>query len=212
MYLSSPADPANLNQETHSTLIRRDQGKSPLSQRQVKNGCSPIEDEEISVTTDPVYLPKIRIRRTDNEGNSSWGFTRKNMGLFLLLLALGSLIGSFYLSQASQAATAGLEVRGLTEEREHWRQENANLRRQIAEKETLSNIRKRAEELGFGYREGVEYLIIDQLPLELPDQEVSPSVPVQERDPNEPRSILSELAYWWEEIMAQFESWMRVQQ
>jgi hypothetical protein len=164
------------------------------------------------VTTDPVYLPKIRIRRTDNEGNSSWGFTRKNMGLFLLLLALGSLIGSFYLSQASQAATAGLEVRGLTEEREHWRQENANLRRQIAEKETLSNIRKRAEELGFGYREGVEYLIIDQLPLELPDQEVSPSVPVQERDPNEPRSILSELAYWWEEIMAQFESWMRVQQ
>jgi len=163
------------------------------------------------VTTDPVYLPKIRIRRTDDEGNPSWGFTRKNMGLFLLLLALGSLIGSFYLSQASQAATAGLEVRGLTEERERWRQENASLRGQIAEKETSSNIKKRAEELGFRDREGVEYLIIDQLPLELPDQEASPAVPVQERDPNEPHSLSSELAHWWEELTAQFESWMNIQ-
>lgn len=163
------------------------------------------------MTSDPVYLPKIRIRGNDDEGKSSWGFTRKSMGLFLLLLVLGSLIGSFYLSQASQAATAGLEVVRLTGEREHWRQENANLRRQIAEKETLSSVRERAEGLGFRERKNVDYLIIDQLPLEPADQEVSSSVPVEDRDPDEPRSISSELAYWWEELIAQFESWMNTQ-
>ena len=163
------------------------------------------------MNSDPVYLPKIRIRRENNQGRPSWGFSRKNMALFLLLLLLGSLIGSFYLSQASQAATAGLDVISLTEQREHWRQENSELRRAIAEKESLSNVKERAEELGFKQRERVEYLIVDQLPPELPDQEVAGAVTAQGRDPNEPRSILSESASWWEELVAQFESWVRTQ-
>jgi hypothetical protein len=170
-----------------------------------------MNEEKVSVTVDPVYFPKIRIRRSDNAGRPSWGFTRKNMGLFLLLLIVGSLIGSFYLSQASQAATAGLEVMRLTGEREYWRQENADLRRQIAEKEALSSVRERAKELGFRERETEEYLIIDQLPTELPDQEISPSAAVEDRDPDEPRSISSEQAHWWEELIAQFESWMIIQ-
>ena len=161
------------------------------------------------MNTDPVYLPKIRIERGDG-GESSWRFTGKTMGLFLLLLILGSLMGSFYLNQASQAATAGLEVLHLVEQREVLRQENAELRKQIAEMEALSNIRGRAEELGFRERERAEYLIIDNIPLERPDQETSASTPAGDGNLDEPRSMSSELARWWEELTAQFESWMNI--
>lgn len=161
------------------------------------------------MSTDPVYLPKIRVDRMDG-GESPWRFTGRTMGLFLLLLILGSLIGSFYLNQASQAATAGLEVVQLTEQRERLRQENAELRKQIAEMESLSSIRRRAEELGFRERGRTEYLIIDNLPSEPLDQEISASAPAEDRNLDEPRSLSSELARWWEELIAQFESWMNI--
>ncbi len=156
---------------------------------------------------DPVYFPKIRIRR-DEVGQSAWSFTRKTMALFLLLIVLGGLIGSFHLNQASYVATAGLEIVHLTEKRERLRQDNAGLHKQIAKTEALSNVRTRAEALGFREGEGVEYLTIDNLPPETPHQETSAPVLVEDMDADEPRSISSEVARCWEELTARFESWM----
>lgn len=156
---------------------------------------------------DPVYFPKIRIRR-DEAGRPAWRFTRKSMGLFLLLIVLGTLIGSFHLNQASYVATAGLEIVHLTEKRERVRQDNAGLHKQIAKLEALSNVRARAQALGFREGESVVYLTIDNLPSETPDRETSAPALVEDMDADEPRSISSEVARCWEELTAQFESWM----
>jgi hypothetical protein len=163
------------------------------------------------VSGDPVYWPKIRIRSTDGEGQPSWGFSGKNLGLFLLLLLLGSLIVSFYLNQASHMATAGLEVVHLIEQRERWRQDNADLRKQVAEMQSLSNIRRRAELLGFVEREGIEHLFIASPALEPLYQGRPDSIPVEDKDTVEPRPMSSGLARWWEELIARFDSWMNIQ-
>jgi cell division protein FtsB len=154
-----------------------------------------------------VYLPRIRIRKEEKE-RSSRTFTGKAMGLFLLLIVLGGLTGSFYLNQASRAATAGLQIVYLTEERERLRQENAELRRQIAEMEALSTVARRAEQLGFREREDVEYLIVDNPPMEAWEQEASASVPAEDTGLGGPRSMSSRVVRWWEELIAQLESWM----
>jgi hypothetical protein len=162
------------------------------------------------VDRDPVYLPKIRIRK-DTQEQSSWGFTGKTMGLFLLVIVLGTLIGSFYLNQASRAATAGLEIVYLTKEKERLRQDNAELRRQIAEMEALSSVIERAEQLGFTERENVEYLIIDSLPTETREEEHSASVAPEGAGVEEGGAIPSQLMSWWEGLIAEFESWTNPQ-
>jgi hypothetical protein len=129
------------------------------------------------------------------------------MGLFLLLLVLGSLVGSFYLNQASHTAAAGMEIVHLTGERERWRQENAQLRKHICEMEALSNVKRRAEVLGFVETDAVEYLTVHNLPIEHLDHEITPSATTEDASQNE---LASHEAAWWEELMLQFESWMDV--
>lgn len=162
------------------------------------------------MNNEPLYFPKIRIRNED-DGHPPWRFTGKTLGLFILLLILGGLLGSFHLNQASYVATAGLEIANLTRERERLRQDNAALNRSIAELETLSNVRRRAQELGLAEADAAEYLTIDNLPLETPNQETSADASVQDTDMHEPRSISSEVARWWEELIARYESWMNTQ-
>ncbi len=162
------------------------------------------------MNSEPLYFPKIRIRNED-DGQPPWRFTGKTLGLFILLLILGGLLGSFHLNQASYVATAGLEIANLTQERERLRQDNAALHRRIAELETLSNVRSRAQALGFREGDGVEYLSIDNFPLETPHQETSASASVQDTEMHEPHSISSEVARWWKELIARFQSWMNTQ-
>ncbi len=131
------------------------------------------------------------------------------MGLFLLLIVLGGLLGSFYLNQASHVATAGLKIVELTEQREHLRQDNAELRKRIAEMETLSRVRSRAEELGFGDAKGVEHLVIDSLPLGTLGHETSAFTPVEDSEMSEPAAVSSESVHWWGDMVDQLESWMK---
>lgn len=114
---------------------------------------------------DPLFIPRDSIVRRAAR-YSAWGVSGKTLGIMLLLLVLGSLVGSFYLNQASQTAAAGLDIARLTREREDWRHENAELRKQIANKESLSRIKARAEELGFVKPEAVEYLVVQSPPPE----------------------------------------------
>lgn len=155
---------------------------------------------------EPVYLPKIRIR-SDVDGRPVWRFTGKTMGVFVLLLVLGSLVGSFYLNQASHTAAAGMEVVLLTRERERWRQENALLRRRICEMEALPNVKGRAAELGFVETDAVQYLTMHNLPVEDLDHGFSQSVSTEDASQNE---LGSHEVAWWEELVLQFETWMDV--
>lgn len=98
----------------------------------------------------------------------------KTIGLLAVLFILASLIGWFYLTQASEATTTALQLQRLASEREHLRRESAEIRYQIAELENLSRIRERALLLGLGPPQNVEYLYIQE-------SEIS-SAPVKEND------------------------------
>jgi len=84
----------------------------------------------------------------------------KTIGLLAVLFILTSLIGWFYLTQASEATTTALRLQRLASEREHLRRENAEVRYQIADLENLSRVRERARLLGLGPPQKVEYLYI----------------------------------------------------
>lgn len=156
--------------------------------------------------TDPLFIPRSTI--TSRLGKySAWGLSGKTMGLLLLLLVLASLIGSFYLNQASQTTAAGLEIAKLTREREYWRQENADLRKQIAAMESLSRIGTRAAELGFVEPEVVEYLVVDRLPTESTlDEDSSWAHTSGGRQLAPP----AQSGDWLSELVDQFESWISI--
>ncbi len=100
----------------------------------------------------------------------------KTIGLLAVLFILASLIGWFYLTQASEATTTALRLQRFASEREHLRRESAEIRYRIAELENLSRIRERARLLGLGPSQKMEYLYISQ------ESEIS-SVPIKEDDP-----------------------------
>lgn len=84
----------------------------------------------------------------------------KTIGLLAVLFILASLIGWFYLTQASEATTTALRLQRLASEREHLRRERAEVRYRIAELENLSRIFERSRLLGLGLPQKVEYLYL----------------------------------------------------
>jgi hypothetical protein len=159
------------------------------------------------VDTGPLFIPRSTIASRLGR-YSAWGLSGKTMAILLLLLVLASLIGSFYLNQASQTTAAGMEITRLTREREYWRQENAELRRQIAVMESLSRIRARAEELGFVEPEVVEYLVVERSPADEALSEDSTPLFTSERLQLAPEPAPS--TDWLGELVAQFESWISI--
>jgi len=102
----------------------------------------------------------------------------KTIGLLAVLFILASLIGWFYLTQASESTTTALRLQRLVSEREHLRRERAEVHYQIAELESLSRIRERARLLGLGPPQEVEYLYIQE-------SEIA-SAPIKEDDLSSP--------------------------
>lgn len=98
----------------------------------------------------------------------------KTVGLLVVLFILASLIGWFYLTQASEVTTTALRLQRLASEREHLRRESAEVRYRMAELENLSRIRERARLQGLGPPKKVEYLYIEE-------SEIS-SAPIKEDD------------------------------
>ena len=157
------------------------------------------------VKSDPIYIPKTPFANWAGR-HTAWKLSGRTMGVLILLLLLGSLIGSFYLNQASQTTAAGLEINKLTRERERWRQENAELRKRIAQMEGLTRIERRAEELGFVEPEKVEYLVVRYPSMEHSLGETAAPSHASERTGLAPTTVQS--TGWWDELVAQVESWM----
>jgi len=106
----------------------------------------------------------------------------RTVGLLVVLFLLLSLIGWFYLTQASEATTIALRFQRLVMEREDLRRQNAELRYEIAEQESLSQIKERARQLGLGPPEERYYLQVTGY-VKGDWESLYPSVPAKEEKP-----------------------------
>ena len=95
-----------------------------------------------------------------------WSIDSKTaLGLFLIL-ATFSLVGLLYLGQASVITSSTLEIEKLQREIEAVNQQNAGLVLEIAELESLAQIKARATALGFVPTDplNIRYLPVDNYP------------------------------------------------
>lgn len=92
--------------------------------------------------------------------------SRSALGL-VLLLALVSLVGWLYVTQASAVTTTSYRIDEFRMELDHIKNQNAALIMEIAELEALSRVEKRALALGFQPVKEVRYISVDNYPAAL---------------------------------------------
>ena len=79
----------------------------------------------------------------------SWlGETQAALGWGVILI-IGALVGTLYVSQASRIAERGRTTQRLQFDLENIKRENAELEREIAEAQSLELLAERAREQGF---------------------------------------------------------------
>jgi len=83
-----------------------------------------------------------------------------------IILALGALLGTIYLYQASRIAGVGRHVQELQNELDDVKRVNAELEREIAEGQSLDQLQAAAESMGFvrAQPEDIEYLVVPDYP------------------------------------------------
>jgi cell division protein FtsL len=93
---------------------------------------------------------------TEAQAALSWG----------VILALGALLGTIYLYQASRIAGVGRHVQDLQNQLDDVKRVNAELERQVAEGQSLERLQSEAERLGFvrARPEDIEYIIVPDYP------------------------------------------------
>lgn len=84
-------------------------------------------------------------------------------GLILLVIAL---LGVIYLNQSSRIAAVGRRVQTMQYDLSNIQRKNADLERDIAQAQSITRIKKEAEQLGFVAAQPVdiEYLVVPNLP------------------------------------------------
>lgn len=124
---------------------------------------------------------------TEAQAALSWG----------IILALGALLGTIYLYQASRIASVGRHVQELQNELDEVKRVNAELEREVAEGQSLQRLQSEAERLGFvrARPEDIEYLIV-------PDYPTAISQGAPQPEPEQPRPIET----IWEALTISFQS------
>jgi hypothetical protein len=145
----------------------------------------------------------------------TWSVDASTATGLVLCIALLSLGGWLYLAQASQIATTSIRMRETVEKIEKIDRENALLRYQIAQLETIPRIEARARQLGLGpmYNQTTYLTISEQTaglnavpvvaqaaPIDLKAQFVVAKPEAHFAVPSVPDI--------WNDVKAQFESWM----
>jgi cell division protein FtsL len=99
---------------------------------------------------------RAKVWLTEAQAVLSWG----------VILALGALLGTIYLYQASRIATVGRRVQELQNELDEIKRVNAELERGIAEGQSLERLQAEAASLGFvaARAEDIEYLVVPDYP------------------------------------------------
>lgn len=93
-----------------------------------------------------------------------WRLTSNSALGLVLILAILSLVGWLYLTQASAVTTTSYQIDELRIELDHLKNQNAALILEIAELQALARVEKRALQLGFQPVDEVEYISIDNFP------------------------------------------------
>jgi hypothetical protein len=125
---------------------------------------------------------------------------------------LFTLVGWLYLTQASQMAATGYHMQEIVISIEKLERENALLRYQIAELETLPRIEARARQIGMGPMTRTTYLVFPAYP-------VMPEVlPIDAKAMPSPHEVdaaeITGSAPWagllkvWSGLKAEFEAWV----
>lgn len=85
-----------------------------------------------------------------------------------IILVLVAVLGTIYLSQASQIAVTGRRVQIRQNDLDGLKRENAAMEKSIAEAQALDRLRSRAQEMGFVPAQpgDIEYLPIPDYPRE----------------------------------------------
>ena len=109
------------------------------------------------------YIPQTHPRRSKGTG-TPWRWQAKSLRWALWVLGLGSLIGWFSLTQATQETTTVIRWHQLASELEALRRENAQLRYEIARAGELGGLRRRALAEGFAPPQNFEYLMLPGYP------------------------------------------------
>jgi len=138
--------------------------------------------------------------------------TATGLLLCILLLSLG---GWLYLSQASQIAATSDHMRETAIEIEKLERENALLRYQVAQLETISRIEARAKQLGLEpmYNQTTYLMVPESLmqPESVPftvqaaSDDLKPQVSADKAAPD---FIVGSLAAFWNQVKDQIESWI----
>jgi len=93
-----------------------------------------------------------------------WRLDSKAALGFLLILAIFSLVGWLYLTQASAVTATSYRIDALRVELDRLNNQNAGLVLEIAELEAISRVETRARELGFGPATDIKYLPVANYP------------------------------------------------
>ena len=93
------------------------------------------------------------------------GETQAALGWGVVLL-LGAIVGTLYVSQASRIAATGRTVQLLQLDLGNLKRDNALLERAIAEAQSLERVEARAQAMGFtrAQPDDIEYIVVDAYP------------------------------------------------
>lgn len=137
--------------------------------------------------------PEIVIRQIP------WRLGSKAALGFILILAIFSLVGWLYLTDASSVTATSYRIDELRLELDQIRNQNATLIMEVSKLQALSRVEARARELGFRPASEIEYVHVENYPL---PSEVStePENVHAEHSVDAYRSELEEPAWWVEKL------------
>jgi cell division protein FtsL len=118
----------------------------------------------------------------------------------MFILAVLSLIGWLYLTEASYTAATGYHLEMLRAERDRLRRQNAQLAYETALLSTQTQVEKRARRLGFAPVDEVHYLAVADYPPAEPKIAQNTTVSSSQ--------VVMEDEGWWNSLVAQVVAWL----
>jgi hypothetical protein len=128
-----------------------------------------------------------------------WRSQTQAVAVVSIALLIIAIVGGFYLTVASRAATAGRDLQRLEAEKAALIQANEELRAELSQLRSVDRLVQRALALGFtpAQPEQIHYLRVDNYPYAA---ETTPP-PRASAPPAVPPSTLSVLADWFAQVL-----------
>lgn len=139
------------------------------------------------------FKPRLPVRKF------VWELDSKAALGFLILIAVFSMVGWLYLSQASQITATSFRIDELQRDFQAIQQQNVSLELEIARAESISRVEARARELGYAPAGEVRYISLAGVAVPQKQGEGEGADPgggeVQES--------------WWREIVNRLTVWLK---